>query len=111
LFRIDDDDERRLVRQQKSRPLAEAFERWLRAKLTLISQKSKLADALRYALSRWEGLTRFIEDGRIELDNNNGRALDPSDFGSDHTCRPLRGRHPFGLRRGAQFRDGLLPSS
>jgi transposase len=36
----------------------------------LISQKSKLADAVRYALSRWEGLTRFIEDGRIELDNN-----------------------------------------
>ena len=32
--------------------------------------KCKLADAIRYALSRWEGLTRFIEDGRIELDNN-----------------------------------------
>jgi transposase len=30
----------------------------------------KLADAIRYALSRWEGLTRFIDDGRIELDNN-----------------------------------------
>jgi transposase len=29
-----------------------------------------LADAIRYALSRWEGLTRFIDDGRIELDNN-----------------------------------------
>jgi transposase len=42
----------------------------LRAKLGLISQKSKLAMAIRYALSRWEGLTRFIEDGRIELDNN-----------------------------------------
>ena len=36
----------------------------------LISQKSKLAEAIRYALSRWEGLTRFIDDGRIELDNN-----------------------------------------
>ena len=58
------------IRQQKGRPLAEAFERWLRAKLALISQKGKLADAIRYALSRWEGLTRFIEDGRIELDNN-----------------------------------------
>src|SRR4029079_17772400 len=63
-------EERRLVRQQKSRPLAEAFERWLRAKLALISQKGKLADAIRYALSRWEGLTRFIDDGRIEIDNN-----------------------------------------
>ena len=61
---------RRLIRQQKSRPLADAFERWLRAKLALISQKGKLAEAIRYALSRWEGLTRFIDDGRIELDNN-----------------------------------------
>ena len=46
------------------------FEPWLRAKLGLISQKSKLAEAIRYALSRWEGLTRFIDDGRIEIDNN-----------------------------------------
>ena len=63
-------EERRIIRQQKSRPLAEAFEPWLRAKLTLISQKGKLAEAIRYALSRWQGLTRFIDDGRIELDNN-----------------------------------------
>ena len=63
-------EERRLVRQQKSRPLADAFEVWLRTKLALISQKIKLAEAIRYALSRWQGLTRFIDDGRIELDNN-----------------------------------------
>jgi transposase len=63
-------EERRLIRQQKSQPLANAFELWLRAKLGLISQKGKLAEAIRYALSRWEGLTRFIDDGRIELDNN-----------------------------------------
>lgn len=48
----------------------EALERWLRAKLALISQKGKLAEAIRYALSRSEGLTRVIDDGRIELDNN-----------------------------------------
>ena len=36
----------------------------------MISQKTKLAKAIHYALSRWEGLTRFIDDGRIELDNN-----------------------------------------
>jgi transposase len=63
-------DERRTVRKQKSRPLVDTLEPWLRAKLGLISQKSKLAEAVRYALSRWEGLTRFIDDGRIELDNN-----------------------------------------
>lgn len=63
-------EERRIIRQQKSRPLADTFEQWLRAKLGLISQKGKLAEAIRYALARWEGLTRFIDDGRIELDNN-----------------------------------------
>ena len=63
-------EERRITRQQKSRPLADTFEQWLRAKLGLISQKGKLAEAIRYALSRWEGLTRFIDDGRIEIDNN-----------------------------------------
>ena len=63
-------EERRLVRQQKSRPLIDALEPWLRTKLGLISQKGKLAEAINYALSRWEGLTRFLDDGRIELDNN-----------------------------------------
>nr|WP_249816829.1 transposase [Bradyrhizobium sp. 160] len=58
-------EERRLVRQQKSGPLADSFEGWPRAKVALISQKIKLAEAIRYALSRRQGLTRVIE-----LDNN-----------------------------------------
>jgi len=41
----------------------------LRTKRGLVSQKGKLADAIRYALSRWKGLTRFLDDGRIKLDN------------------------------------------
>jgi len=47
-----------------------AMEPWLRAKLQTISQKGKLADAIRYALARWEGLTRFTDDGTIEIDSN-----------------------------------------
>lgn len=43
---------------------------WLREKLSLISQKTKLAEAIRYALSRWAGLSLFLDDGRIEIDNN-----------------------------------------
>ncbi len=76
LYRIESEirgrsaDERRAVRQEKSRPIIEALEPWLREKLGLISQKTKLAEAIRYALSRWEGLTRFLDDGRIEIDNN-----------------------------------------
>ncbi|MGY4598153.1 hypothetical protein ACVWXL_005899 [Bradyrhizobium sp. GM22.5] len=80
-------EERRLVRQQKSRPLAETFELWLRAKLALISQKGKLADAIRYALSRWDGLTRFIDDGRIELDNNAvERSIRPITLNRKNAC-------------------------
>lgn len=63
-------DERRAVRQEKSRPVIQALEPWLREQLTLISQKTKLAEAIRYALSRWTGLTRFLDDGRIEIDSN-----------------------------------------
>jgi transposase len=63
-------EERRAVRQDRTRPLLADLEPWLREKLELISQKTKLAEAIRYALSRWEGLTRFLDDGRIEIDSN-----------------------------------------
>jgi transposase len=63
-------NERRSVRQARTRPLIADLEPWLREKLALISQKSKLAEAIRYALSRWEGLTRFLDDGRVEIDSN-----------------------------------------
>jgi transposase len=63
-------DERRAIRQQKSLPILQTLEPWLRAKLALISQKTKLAEAIRYTLSRWDGLCRFVDDGRIEIDSN-----------------------------------------
>jgi transposase len=63
-------EERRTVRQARSRILLEAFEPWLREKLAIVSQKSKLADAIRYALSRWAGLGLFLDDGRVEIDSN-----------------------------------------
>jgi transposase len=63
-------DERRAGRRDRSRPIVDALEPWLRAKLALISQKTKLAEAIRYALSRWDGLTRFLDDGRVEIDSN-----------------------------------------
>jgi hypothetical protein len=56
--------------REKSRPLIEALQPWLQEQLGRISGKSKLAEALRYALARWQSLTRFLDDGRIELDTN-----------------------------------------
>ena len=43
---------------------------WLETELARISGRGALAEAIRYALARWEALCRFIDDGRIELDNN-----------------------------------------
>jgi transposase len=63
-------EERRAARQERSRPVIGALEPWLREKLALISQKSKLAEAIRYALTRWAGLSLFLDDGRVELDTN-----------------------------------------
>ena len=63
-------EERRTIRQQRSRPLVEAFAPWLREKLSLISQKTKLAEAIRYGLARWSGLCLFLDNGRIEIDSN-----------------------------------------
>nr|WP_295113304.1 IS66 family transposase [uncultured Caulobacter sp.] len=77
-IRGQDPEARRAARQEKSRPVVEDLEPWLRAKLETISQKTKLAEAIRYALSRWAGLTLFLDDGRIEIDNNTvERAIRP----------------------------------
>jgi transposase len=63
-------DERRQVRQQQSKPLLDSLQQWFEAMLTKLSRKSDTTAAIRYALSRWEALTRYIEDGHIEIDNN-----------------------------------------
>jgi transposase len=58
------------ARRNRSKPVVEAMRTWFEAQLPLLSGRSTLAEAIRYALSRWEGLTRFLHDGRIELDTN-----------------------------------------
>ena len=63
-------DERRRVRQEKSKPLVMAFRPWLEHQLARVSGKSGIAEELRYGLNHWEGLVRFLDDGRIELDTN-----------------------------------------
>ena len=63
-------DERRAVRQEKSKPLVLALKIWLEEQLARVSAKSVIAEAIRYGLNHWDGLVRFLEDGRIELDTN-----------------------------------------
>ncbi|MDX8496712.1 IS66 family transposase [Mesorhizobium sp. VK22B] len=57
-------------RRSRSKPIVDAMRAWLEAQLPLLPGRSTLAEAIRYALPRWEGLTRFLHDGRIELDTN-----------------------------------------
>ena len=63
-------DERRAVRQERSRPLVLALKAWLAHQLTRVSAKATIAEEIRYGLNHWDGLTRFLDDGRIELDTN-----------------------------------------
>jgi transposase len=61
---------RRAVRQARSKPLIDELRSWLAKQLELVSGKSKIAEAIRYGLRHWDGLKRFLHDGRIEIDSN-----------------------------------------
>ncbi|PXX20234.1 MULTISPECIES: IS66 family transposase [Burkholderia] len=62
-------DERQRVRREKSKPLLDAFETRIRAKLATLSRKSELAGAIQYSLNHWTALTLFCEDGQAEISN------------------------------------------
>ncbi len=69
---------RRAARQAKSRPLVDDLFTWLTAQLLRLPGGSPTAKAIRYALNHREGLVRFLDDGRIELDTNTvERAIRP----------------------------------
>jgi transposase len=62
---------------------------WLDAQLATVSGKSTIAGAIRYALSRWDGLIRFFDDGRIEIDSNVvERAIRPIALGRKNISSP-----------------------
>ncbi len=63
-------EERQRMRNDHSRPLLESLQQWLKAALAKLSRKSDVSTAIRYALERWTALTRYCDDGRIEIDNN-----------------------------------------
>jgi transposase len=61
---------RKRVRQQRSRPIVEALHTWLQEQVGRISAASDLSKAIGYALRHWTGLLMFLDDGRVEIDNN-----------------------------------------
>lgn len=74
--------ERRRVRQVDSEPRAEALRTWLERELGRLPGKTGTAQAIRYALTRWTALARYLGDGTIEIDNNAAeRAIRPVALG------------------------------
>jgi len=63
-------DLRRAERTARAGPRLTDLRTWLQATLQQLSKKSALAEAIRYALVRWQALTRYVDDGRVEIDNN-----------------------------------------
>jgi hypothetical protein len=62
-------DQRRTVRTARAKPLFDDMRRWLEQALTQLTPKSETAAAIHYALALWDALSRYLDDGRIELDN------------------------------------------
>ena len=62
--------QRQAVRMEKAKAKLDALAAWMDAQLQLISGKGDLAKAIRYARSRWEALTCYCADGRLEISNN-----------------------------------------
>jgi transposase len=76
LYAIEDEvrgkpaDLRLTIRQARARPLLDDLRTWMEKALRSLSAKSETAAAIRYALSRWRALTRYANDGRLEIDNS-----------------------------------------
>jgi hypothetical protein len=58
------------VRQARAKPLLDDLRSWLEKSLRSLSTKSETAGAIRYALSHWRALTRYVDDGLLEIDNS-----------------------------------------
>lgn len=76
LYRIERDlrgqsaEQRQAARQDRSKPIIDAFALWLAQGRARVSSKSPTGEALKYIAKYWAGLILFLEDGRIELDSN-----------------------------------------
>jgi transposase len=61
---------RQMARVERSRPLVAELEAFLRAQAARLSGSSEMGKAVAYLLNHWDGLTLFLEDGRVEMDTN-----------------------------------------
>ena len=65
-------------RLERSKPVLEAFLSWLKSQEQRVLPKSGLGKAITYCLNQWDKLVVFLEDGRLEIDNNRSeRSIKP----------------------------------
>jgi transposase len=62
--------QRKRIRQDRSRPVADAMHLWLAEQRKKVPEGSATAKAIDYSLGRWPALTRYIDDGNLPADNN-----------------------------------------
>ena len=63
-------DERKTKRQELSKPIMEAMKLWMETEGVKYSENSQIGKAITYAYTRWDNMMRYLEDGRLLLDNN-----------------------------------------
>ena len=63
-------DERKAKRQELARPIMEAMKLWMETEGVKYSENSLIGKAITYAYTRWDNIMRYLEDGRLLLDNN-----------------------------------------
>jgi len=63
-------EQRKALREEESHPILKKMRQWMEEQYKQVLPKSVIGNALGYALSLWERLIRYIEDGRYEIDNN-----------------------------------------
>ncbi|WP_382285035.1 IS66 family transposase [Heyndrickxia sporothermodurans] len=70
--------ERYEKRLERSKPVLDAFLSWLKIQKQKVLPKSALGQAITYCLNQWKKLVAFLEDGRLEIDNNRSeRSIKP----------------------------------
>ena len=65
-----DVDQRRRIRELRAKPIADDLHAWLLAQRQRVPEGSATAKAIDYSLNRWQALTRYVDDGRLPVDNN-----------------------------------------
>jgi transposase len=63
-------EQRLAIRMERSRPLVDDLEAWLKQKRSILSGKTETAKAIDYMLKRWPAFTLFLANGRVCLSNN-----------------------------------------